>query len=120
MFIILLTFLDGPSIVKVDVIKPSNLGNATPLALPLNTSGLTGVRIECTSPVIVKGVWLSLRRPTVTDKLCLSNLLMLGTTVYSTGMTGSSINEETNITEKRKEKDGEEKLDESSHPRLVV
>ena len=74
----------GPSQVKLEYSRPSSLSKPIQLTPPLNTTGLTGIRIELTSPVIAKEVWLHLRRPTVTDMLSISNLLLLGSVYGST------------------------------------
>uniref|UniRef100_A0A1X7VLP9 UBC core domain-containing protein n=1 Tax=Amphimedon queenslandica TaxID=400682 RepID=A0A1X7VLP9_AMPQE len=78
----------GPSQVKIEFSRPSSLSKPIQLSPPLGTAGLTGIRIELTSPVIANEIWLHLRRPKVTDSLSLSNLLLLGTVYGSIGTPG--------------------------------
>ena len=64
---------------KLEVSSPSNLGKPVPLAPPMNTAGLTGIKLELTTPIVAKEVCLHFHRPVVTDSVSLSNLLLLGT-----------------------------------------
>ena len=92
----------GPSQVKIEFSRPSSLSKPIQLSPPLSTAGLTGMRIELTSPVIANEIWLHLRRPKVTDSLSLSNLLLLGSVYGSIGPPGQFSQDEERDDKKEK------------------
>jgi baculoviral IAP repeat-containing protein 6 len=87
---------NGPSLVKVEVSNLENPGRPIPLSLPINTAGLTGIKIELTTPIIIQEVWIHLYRPLLPQPISLSNFLLLGTHYGSSSSSHTPNNDMTN------------------------
>lgn len=56
---------------------------AVPVVAPLPTSGLTGIKLQLTSPEVVTAVTVRLHKPRDSNTLGLSQVLVLGTLAFA-------------------------------------
>ena len=69
---------NGPSAVLLDYSRQRGSAVSVTVAPPLETSGLSCLRIELRRPLVVQEVILRLRRPLLADSISLSHLHLLG------------------------------------------
>lgn len=69
---------NGPSSITLECSRQHSSSAAIAVAPPLETSGLSSVRIDLPRPPVVQEVVLHLRRPVLADSISLSHLHLLG------------------------------------------
>lgn len=69
---------NGPSSLVLECSRRHSTSAAVAVAPPLETSGLSSVRIDLSRPPVVQEVVLRLRRPVLADTISLSHLHLLG------------------------------------------